>query len=126
LNTSRRNALVGLISIAWLLLSTCASAEQYVCTYEGETKGAPQVSVKIQVEKDNAYLDDDRQNPYEVLRNTGTGVVLVQPYAEPSQYGQGAMVGFFGFAIDKTTLNMSRGGLMEGYEVGVQHGRCVK
>ena len=79
------------------------SYARIVSTSELGTSGP--VIVKVRIERDKAYLDDDVDHPYDVMKDTDDGVVFAQSYAEPSHYGQGNMVGLFGIRNQQSDAN---------------------
>jgi hypothetical protein len=79
--------------------------------------------MKITVEATKAYVGDDE---YLVLQNTNVGLVLVRSFAFQSEDRGRDEVGLFGFIINKSTLHMTRGNIIQDDGSGaVRHGRCI-
>jgi hypothetical protein len=113
---------IGLFAVL-LLSSLAAHSEQYICTYTGFVTNEP-VILKIQIDGNRAH---DEREEYAVLQNTETGIVLVRSFASYSQDRKRDEVGLFGIVINKSTLKMTRGNIIQGDSDGaVRHGRCVK
>jgi|SRR5687768_4042451 hypothetical protein len=105
-----------------LLFPSMVAAEQYTCTYEGYLTKQP-VILKVRIEGTNAYVGDDE---YQVLENTKIGLVLVRSFAFRSRDRERDEVGLFGFTINKSTLHMTRGNIIQSDGDGaVRHGRCL-
>ena len=105
------------------LFSLISHAEQYTCTYTGYLNNEP-VLLKIHIDGAKAYVGDEE---YEVVENTRIGVVLVRSFAFHSDNRQRDEVGLFGLVINKSTLAMTRGNIIQGDADGaVRHGLCIR
>jgi hypothetical protein len=114
----------GLYAVLLLAFSQTGMAEQYVCTYPGFGQDRKPVILKLRIEGGTAY---DQRETYTVLENTKTGIVLVRSFAFHSTDRSRDEVGLFGVVINKSTLDMTRGSVIEGAADGrIRHGRCVR
>lgn len=114
-----RNAVGALL----LLGSSIACAESFVCSYPGYI-GAKPVIVKVEITGAKATVGG---HEYAVVENTDIGIVLVRAFALRSTDRNRDEVGLFGIAINKSSLAMTRGNIMEGDGTeSIRHGRCVR
>ena len=125
--------------LAFATVSVCvvAHAEDYVCTYTGFGVPNEPVILRFQVQGQKAYevtknknnfgKESDIKTEWTILTNTPTGIVLAQSFAYHNQYTKQEAVGMLALAINKNTLRMTRGNVIEGDSEGaIRHGRCIK
>lgn len=113
------------ILLAMIILPTSLFAkEEYTCSYPGYLTGDP-IIMKVSVNANgDAFVGAYK---YEVAKNNATGLVLIRSFAEFNKSTKSQDLGAFVFGINKKTLEMFRGNVVEGEaHDSYSTGRCIK